>query len=170
MSQRFRTSFLFTMVATIGLGMVYPLVVTGFGLLIPASRPALLGASLVEEGRFHGRPPACSGASNLSFTSPDLWKQVLERTLRETEHHKGVFVPRELLFASASGYDPHLSPQGALRQMMRISQAHNLDIKILKQMVDHHTYGRFLGFIGTRRVNIVTLNQNLEKLIATARP
>jgi K+-transporting ATPase ATPase C chain len=115
-------------------------------------------------------PSSTREASNLSFTNPNLWKQVLERSLRETEHHKGVFVPRELLFASASGYDPHLSPHGALRQMMWISRPHNLDIKILKQMVDRHTYARLLGFIGTKRVNIVTLNQDLENLIAATRP
>ena len=162
------------MVATIGLGIIYPIVVTGFGLLIPVFHPVLLEAASVEEGRFHGRPSISggrySGASNLSFTNPKLWEQVLERSLRETEHHRGVFVPRELLFASASGYDPHLSPQGALRQMVRLSQVHNLDIKILKQMVDRHTYGRFFGFIGTQCVNVVTLNQDLENLVATTRP
>jgi K+-transporting ATPase ATPase C chain len=171
MGKRFKTSFLFTMIATIGLGIIYPILVTGVGLLIPASRPALLDASIIEEGLFHGRPTmsgrAYSGASNLSLTNPGLWKQVLERSLRESERHRGVFVPRELLFSSASGYDSNLSSQGALRQMMRISQSHNLDIKILKQMVDHHTYGKFLGFIGTERVNIVSLNQDLENLVAT---
>ena len=76
-------------------------------------------------------------------------------------------MPRELLFASASGYDPNLSAQGTLRQMMRIFQAHNLDIKILKQTVDYHTYGRFLGFIGTEHVKVVPLNLDLENLVAT---
>ena len=77
---------------------------------------------------------------------------------------KGALVPRDLLFASASGYDPHISVQGALYQIPRIAQARHMDMGILRRLVDQHIQPKLWGFIGSEKVNVVELNESLKKL------
>jgi len=103
---------------------------------------------------------AYSGASNLSLTNPELWKQVEERLKQAS----GSFVSRDLLFSSASGYDPYISVQGALCQIPRIAQTRHIDKEILERLVKHHIQSKLWGFIGTEKINILDLNENLKKL------
>jgi K+-transporting ATPase ATPase C chain len=170
MNKQIKVSFLFTLLATAGLGIIYPIVVTSVGLVIPSvSSTAFLEYPIQTEDLFHGRPSMSSGtysgASNLSLTNPELWKQVDQR-LKEISKYppKGALVPRDLLFASASGYDPNISIQAAFHQIPRIARTRNIDMNILRQLVDQHTQSKFLGFVGTEQVNVIKLNNALEIL------
>lgn len=172
MKKHLKVSFMFTLVSTLGLGIIYPFVLTGIGFLVPPSvdRSTLLTSAIQNEDLFQPRPSmsggAYSGASNLSLTNPELWKQVDERLNKRKEHPQRVLIPRELLFASASGYDPHISIQGALHQIPRIARARGLDMKVLKHLLEQHTEKKLWGFIGAEKVNVITLNKSLEALSA----
>lgn len=169
MKRQLKISFLFTLYATAGLGVVFPLLVTGLGVIIPAVSPEkLLESPSPLEGAFHGRPSMSggpsSGASNLSLTNQKLWEQVEERLKAHSKYlPKGTSVPRDLLFASGSGYDPHISPRGALHQIPRITKALPLDIQFLSELVDQQSQRKLIGFIGTEKVNVMNLNENLEE-------
>ena len=172
MKKQLKISFFFTVFATIGLGLVYPLVATVFGFLIPPlSRPAMFSQKNPKETEFHGRPSMSggpySGASNLSLTSLELRKQLEER-LKEIKKYPptGGAIPYDLLFASASGYDPHISPQAAFYQISRIAQTTGLDMGLLKRLVDRHVQHKLWGFIGAEMVNVDELNKDLHRLIA----
>lgn len=77
---------------------------------------------------------------------------------------KSALVPRDLLFASASGHDLHISVQGALHQIPRIARARRIDRDVLTQLVDQHSQPKLWGFIGTEKINVIELNEGLEKL------
>jgi K+-transporting ATPase ATPase C chain len=82
---------------------------------------------------------------------------------RLSKDSPGVLVPRDLLFASASGYDANISPEGALFQIRRIANARNIEAGVLVQLVKEHTQPKLWGFIGTDKVNVIELNKDLEK-------
>lgn len=176
MKKQIKVSFLFTLIATAGLGIIYPLLVASVGFFIPSvSHPILLTQPIQSEDLFQGRPSMSggpySGSSNLSLTNPELWKQVEERVKQLSKYSpKGTLIPCELLFASASGYDPDISVQGAMHQISRIARARNMDMGILKQLVDHHIQSKLWGFIGSEKVNVIDLNESLEKLTAKVTP
>lgn len=169
MNKQIKVSFRFTALSTIGLGIIFPLLVAGVGLLIPSPRPSLLTKPIQEDALFQGRPSMSgspsSGASNLSLTNPELWRQVEERLNQISKFSpKGALIPRDLLFASASGYDPHISVQGAIHQIPRIAQARHMDRGVLEQLVDQHIQPKLWGFIGTEKINVIELNESLKKL------
>ncbi|MBX9805185.1 MAG: potassium-transporting ATPase subunit C [Alphaproteobacteria bacterium] len=169
MKRQLKISFWFTFYATACLGVVYPMVVTGAGLVIPSTTQVkLLEHPIQTDEFFHGRPSMSggpySGASNLSLTNPELWKQV-ERRLKEHSKYmlKGMHVPRDLLFASGSGYDPDISLPAALHQLPGIDKARPMNMQYLSELVDQHVQPRLLGFIGTTEINVIKLNESLEK-------
>lgn len=172
MKKQIKVSFLFTFISTIGLGIIYPALLAGIGLVIPSlPRPLLLNDPLQKENVFQGRPSMSggfySGASSLSLTSLDLQKQVRERLkhlARDSPDVPDLLVPRDLLFASASGYDADLSPQAALYQVSRIAKARHIDRGVLQQLVERHIQPKFWGFMGSETVNVLQLNESLEKL------
>ncbi|MFA5329468.1 MAG: potassium-transporting ATPase subunit KdpC [Prolixibacteraceae bacterium] len=175
---------------TILLGLVYPLLITG---IAQVTFPEKANGSLIVQGNkvigseligqkfdstiyFSSRPsaidynPLPSGGSNLGPTSSKLKQMVTDRKaqfigfnqLSGTEN-----VPSEMLFASASGLDPHISPKAALMQVDRIAEVRQLNSdekQKLLQSVKELTEAPQFGFLGEPRINVLQLNIELDKL------
>jgi len=133
----------------------------------------LEGQSFTNDNYFNSRPSAAgynaagSGGSNKGPSNPDYLKQVQNRIDTFLVHNPSVKkeqIPAELITASGSGLDPHLSPQGALVQVDRVAKARNIPADKLKQLVDKQTEGPLLGMFGTSRVNVLQLNIELDKM------
>ena len=175
---------------TVLLGVIYPLLVTGVAQLAFAKKAS--GSLIVQDGKaigselicqkfdgdryFWSRPSASdygavpSGASNLGPTSEKLKQQVQEREKQfriKNELADSVRIPSEMLFASASGLDPHISPRAAMLQVERIAKVRNFDearknqlTRLISQIQEKPT----LGVFGEERVNVLLLNLNLDKI------
>jgi K+-transporting ATPase ATPase C chain len=168
-------------------GVAYPLLVTGIAQVAFPSQAR--GSLIVKDGQivgsrligqpfddpkyFWSRPSAtspfadnagASSGSNLSPTNPDLVKAVEGRVdvLRAADPGNTTPVPVDLVTASGSGLDPHLSPAAALYQVPRVAKARRLQPEAVRQMVERHIEGRFLGFLGEPRVNVLALNLALD--------
>ena len=172
---------------TVVTGVIYPLIVTGIAQAVFPSQAN--GSLIVRDGKavgsvligqpfddpkyFWSRPSAtspfadnagASSGSNLSPTNPDLVKAVQGRVdaLRAADPGNTAPVPVDLVTASASGLDPHVSPAAALYQVARVARARTLDPQAVRQLVEQHTEGRFLGLLGEPRVNVLELNLALD--------
>lgn len=162
-------------VLTLLTGLVYPLAVTLLGNLLFAhkaqgslvlQKKKVLGSELIARSFTQGkyfwpRPsavkydPASSGGSNQSVASVDLMKAVWEREARGAV--------ADMKFASASGLDPHISPEAARSQVARVAQARGMSPEVALRLVEAHTEPRQFGFLGQRRVNVLLLNLALDK-------
>lgn len=166
-------------------GGAYPLLVTGLaqalfyeqanGSLLRDGKDAVIGSSLVAQGfaaaqYFHPRPSAAgekgydaalSGASNLGPASRKLKDAVAER-VKALELGNGRKAPGDLVTASASGLDPHISPQAALLQTARVAQARNLPEEEVRALVQRHIEQPQFGVLGEPRVNVLKLNLALD--------
>ena len=175
---------------TILTGIVYPLLMTGLAqLLFPfqanGSRifrnGSVIGSELIGQNfrgdrYFWSRPsaidynPMPSGASNLGPTSKALRDSVRGRRDRFlTQHHlpSDAVIPVEMLFASASGVDPHITPEAALLQLRRVAGARRLDstkTAALRLLIDQMTEAPQLHVLGERRVNVLKLNLALDDM------
>jgi K+-transporting ATPase ATPase C chain len=167
------------LVLTLLTGIVYPLAMTGIAqLLFPKQangsrileQNKLVGSDLLAQKfespkYFWPRPSAAdyatvaSGASNKGPTSADLKKAIEERRIRF-----GTGAPVDLLTASGSGLDPHISPEGARLQIPRIAAARNMSIQKLSELVDQSIKRPQFGFLGEPRVNVLRLNRALDQL------
>ncbi len=172
---------------TVLTGLIYPAVVTGIAqLLFPSQangsliykngKPvgsALIGQPFDDPKYFWGRPSATtpfpdnagsSTGSNLGPTNPDLKKAVQGRidALRAADPDNKSPIPGDLVTASGSGLDPHISPAAALYQVHRVAKARGMDEAAVKQLVEQYTEGRQLGFLGEPRVNVLPLNLALD--------
>jgi potassium-transporting ATPase KdpC subunit len=113
-----------------------------------------------------GYDPTASGASNLGPTNPDL-VTLIERRRAQLAQFNGVppsRVPADAVTASGSGLDPQISPAYATLQVNRVARARGLDPAVVRRLVDRHTQGRTLGFLGEPRVNVLELNLALARL------
>jgi len=170
-------------------GVAYPLAVTGAArLLFPAQAAgslvhrdgvlvgsALLGQDTSDPRYFWGRlsatpehpaNAAASGPSNLSAGNPDLRKGAEARiqALRAADPGNGAAVPADLVTASASGLDPHISPQAARYQTARVARLRGLPEARVAALVSRGTEGRQWGLFGEPRVNVLKLNLALDAL------
>jgi K+-transporting ATPase ATPase C chain len=175
-------------------GLAYPLLVTGLSKVIFPRQAAgslirqdgkvigseLIGKSFTAPKDFWGRPSATvdgdskplpynganSGGSNLAPSNPDLRKAVEERiaALRAADPETKGPVPVDLVTASASGLDPHISPAAAAFQVHRVAKARGLDEAKVRDLVAAHTEGPQFGVLGDACVNVLKLNLALEAL------
>lgn len=187
MFKQLRPALLMLAILTFLTGVVYPLIITGIAQLgFPAQAHGtllgdpeqpigsmLLGQANADPRYFWPRPSATeygtlpSGASNMAPTSAALAELVTERAADFRAVH-GLSaedpVPVEMLFASGSGLDPHISPDAARLQVGRVAEARGLDEGRLRALVDAHVEEPQLGFLGDPRVNVLVLNLALDEL------
>jgi K+-transporting ATPase ATPase C chain len=174
-------------VLTVLTGVAYPLVTWGIAqlafpraangsLIAPDGKAlgsALIGQPFDDPKYFWGRPSATSPfgynagssvASNLSPTNADLIKAVQGRVdaLRAADPGNTVPVPVDLVTASGSGLDPHISPAAALYQVGRVARARKINETVVNDLVAKHIEGRLLGLLGEPRVNVLALNLALD--------
>lgn len=172
---------------TIVTGVIYPLVVTAIAqlafphqangsLLFRDGQPvgsALVGQQFDAPKYFWGRPSATtpfpynaasSSGSNLGPTNPALVEQARARlaALRQADADNPLPVPVDLVTASGSGLDPHISPAAAEYQVGRVARARGLDEGEVRRVVAAHTEGRTFGLLGEPRVNVLELNLALD--------
>lgn len=166
-------------VATLLLGVAYPLFGLGVGRVLPQQAngslikadgdvvaSSLLGQNFVGDEWFHGRPSVsgydglASGGSNLGPNNPDLVASIQERidTIAAAENVPASEVPADAVTASSSGLDPHISPAYAELQVARVAAARGMSQTDVRRLVKDATAGRPLGVLGEPTVNFVTLN------------
>jgi len=170
-------------------GIVYPLVATVLAqVLFPAEAAgslilrdgravgsALIGQNFADPGHFWGRPSAttpqpyngiASNASNLGPLNPALSDAVKERiaALRAADSGNPAPIPVDLVTASGSGLDPHISVAAADYQAARVARARALPLPRVQALIAAHTAGRLLGVLGEPRVNVLELNLALDAL------
>ncbi len=183
-----RSALVLFLLLTLLTGVVYPLLVT---LIAQAVFPRQANGSIVErDGKpvgseligqqfddpryFWSRPSktdpvpynaASSNGSNLGPTNPDHLKAVRERieAIRKAHPEQTGPVPIDLVTASASGLDPHISPAAAEYQVWRVAKARGLSEDRVRQLVTASTEGRKLGLLGEPRVNVLRLNLALDE-------
>ena len=176
---------------TLVTGIVYPLVITGAAqaacskqaagsLIVKDGKPigsTLIGQSFSDPKHFWGRPSAtspqpyngvASSGSNQGPLNPALIDAVKARVeaLHAADPNNRASIPVDLITASASGLDPHISVAAANYQIARVAKARNLDPKAIQDLVTAHTEGRVLGFLGEPRVNVLQLNLALDAIPA----
>ncbi|HQX05853.1 MAG TPA: potassium-transporting ATPase subunit KdpC [Zoogloea sp.] len=170
-------------------GLAYPLAVTGIAgavfpeqaagsLILQDGKPvgsSLIGQNFSDPKHFWGRPSAtapqpynaaASSGSNQGPLNPALVDAVRGRVeaLRAADPGNTAPIPTDLVSASASGLDPHISPAAALWQTGRVAKARGLPEAQIKALVDAHTEGRQWGLLGEARVNVLKLNLALDAL------
>ena len=177
------TGLLYPLVVTGIAQVVFPWQANG-SLIVQNGRPvgsALLGQPFDDPTYFWGRLSATSHApytafnaekqtgssgSNYGPLNPALFEAIQGRikALREADPTNTAPVPVDLVTASGSGLDPHISPAAAAYQASRVARARGLGEDALRQVVAQHTAGRTLGLLGEPRVNVLTLNLALDHL------
>lgn len=182
-----RSAIVLVVVMTALTGLAYPLAVTGLadlafpwqarGSLIEKDGhvvgSALIGQRFDSPAYFHGRPSAAgegydaanSGGSNLAPSSRKLVDDVAARVVAEQSanpNEKGP-VPVDLVTASASGLDPHISPAAAAYQVKRVAAYRHVPVEEVRTLVAEHTEGRELGLLGEPRINVLKLNLALDE-------
>ena len=189
-----RAAVVLTVLFTLLTGIAYPLAITAIGQAVfpfqangsLAKRGGqvigseLIGQNFKDDRYFHGRPSATTAAdpsdpvksvdapynaanssgSNLAPSSKALLAAVEARA----KALGGGAQPADLVTASASGLDPHLSPAGAMAQVARVARARGLPEGEIGALVDRHIEGRALGVLGQPRVNVLALNLALDAL------
>ncbi len=189
-----KLSFLFVVVFTLLVGLIYPAVVTLFGqILFPRQASGslivvngktmgseLIGQPFDDVKYFWSRPSATSpqaynaassGGSNSGPTNPDFINMVKGRVDALKKAHPDMAdrpVPMDLVTASGSGLDPQISPAAAEYQVTRVAKTRGLDVAKVRELVAANTQDRFLGFIGDPGVNVLKLNLALDALTASA--
>ena len=180
------TAVLMTIVTTLLLGVAYPLVVTGLaqvlfpdkanGQLIERGGKTIgsriIGQAFSSPGYFRSRPSAAgtgydaanSAGTNLGPTNKKLIDAVKAAVDAAKKENPSAPVPIDLVTSSASGLDPHLSPAAARFQVPRTARERGVPEGEIERLVQAHTEGRQLGFLGEPRVNVVTLNNDLAAL------
>jgi len=181
-----RTSILFTLLATLLFGIGYPLLVTGIaGALFPHKASGslilkngqvigseLLAQSFTSDRYFHPRPsaagngydPTSSGGSNLAQSNAKLVQRIQGDIDKLAAENPGHPVPIDAVTMSGSGLDPDITPDNAYFQAPLVARTRGLSEDQVRQLVEQHTAGRTLGMLGEPRVNVLELNMALDNL------
>jgi K+-transporting ATPase ATPase C chain len=178
-----------TLVLCVITGVIYPTIVTGLAqMLFPRQATgslvsvngrvvgsALIGQSFTQPYYFHPRPSAAgsgydgtaSGGSNKGPTDRKLADSLSARiaTVIASDGATRGKVPADMVTASASGLDPHISPGNAYLQIPRVARARGVDSSVVRRIVQAHVEGRQLGLLGEPRVNVLLLNLALDSTI-----
>ncbi len=188
MTKTLSVAFRMTAVTLTLTGLAYPLVVTAIArVLFPrqaegsfvtvdgkAVGSELIGQRFADPAYFQGRPSSAgtdgydaanSGGSNLGPTSKTLRDRMQQDVgrLQSANPDAPREVPIELVTTSASGLDPHISPEAALWQAPRVARARRVEVARVRQLVLEHVEGRQLGFLGEPRVNVLLPNLALDR-------
>jgi K+-transporting ATPase ATPase C chain len=180
-----RPAFSLLAIFTILFGFVYPLLITGIGQILFPTKAN--GSLIMREGRvvgatmigqqflkpeyFHPRPSAAgengydalhSGGSNLAPSNHALINAIKERTAAAAREINGRPLPIDLVTASASGLDPHISPENASAQVARVARARRLNEELVRDLVDRFVENETFGIFGAPRVNVLALNLALD--------
>jgi potassium-transporting ATPase KdpC subunit len=189
MKKHLITAFLMTIVTTILLGLVYPLVITGLArVLFPdkangqiiyrngtAIGSRIIAQPFTSAKYFHPRPSAAgnngydatnSGGTNLGPTNQKLIDRVRSDAAALQQENPNQPVPVDLITTSASGLDPEISPAAAEFQVPRVARERGLPESAVRDLVKKHTAARDLGLLGEPRVNVLELNLALDDLTA----
>jgi K+-transporting ATPase ATPase C chain len=184
-----RPALVMLLVLTIITGLIYPLAVTGLAqlffpyeangsVIVEGERPIgseMVGQTFTSPMYFWGRPSAtpdfpyhaaASAGSNLAPTNPVFLQRVSKRIreLRAAHPTKTSSIPADLVTASASGLDPHISPAAADYQAQRVAEARNISVAEVRSLIRENTEGRTLGVLGEPRVHVLNLNLALDRL------
>jgi K+-transporting ATPase ATPase C chain len=181
-----KTSIRFTIIATLLVGLGYPLLVTGIAAVIFPHKAAgslilkdgqvigseLLAQSFTSDKYFHPRPSAAgngydataSGGSNLAQSSKTLVTRIQGDIDKLAAQNPGKPVPIDMVTTSASGLDPDITPDAAFYQVSRVAKARNLSDDAIHSLVEQHITSRQFGVLGEARVNVLALNLDLDKL------
>lgn len=194
MTMYFKPAFILLVLMTLLTGVAYPLLVTGLtqlifpqqanGSLIANNSGKVVGSKLIGQAfsnpaYFWGRPSAtspypynagASSGSNLGSTNPVLMDEVKSRVaaLKAVAPDNKTSVPVDLVTASGSGLDPHISPAAAEYQVNRIAKIRKIDPEKLRELVQSHTEKRQWGLLGEPRVSILKLNLALDVVVHSA--
>lgn len=192
--QHLRPALVMIVLFTLVTGLAYPFAMTGIAQVIfPAQAngslitkngvvvgSSLIGQVFTSDKYFHPRPSATtnatdtnksepynaanSGASNYGATSQKL----IDRVKADIEALRGAgitgAIPADAVTTSASGLDPHISPDYAILQVPRVAKARDLPVERVRALVDESIQGRFLGLFGEPRVNVLLLNLKLDEV------
>jgi potassium-transporting ATPase KdpC subunit len=186
MKKNLITAVLMTLVTTVLLGLIFPLVITGLAQVIFPRQAngelinhngAMVGSSLIGQqfssaGYFHSRPSNAgtgydagnSSGSNLGPTNQSLITRVQGDADRLQAENTNAPIPIDLLTTSGSGLDPHISPEAAEFQVPRIARERGLTEETVRNIVRQHTEQRQFGFLGEARVNVLELNLALDDM------
>ncbi|HUK88248.1 MAG TPA: potassium-transporting ATPase subunit KdpC [Terriglobales bacterium] len=186
MKKNLITAVLMTLVTTVLLGLVYPLLVTGLAQLFFHDKAngqlvrkggVVVGSHLIAQpfsqpGYFHPRPSVAgangydataSSGSNLGPTNQKLIDRVNGDVAALQAENPGKPVPIDLVATSGSGLDPDVTPAGAEFQVARVAKARGIPEDELRKLVAEHTAGRQFGLFGEARVNVLELNLALDE-------
>jgi len=171
-----RPAFVLLVLFSLICGVAYPLLVMVAAPAIPHPEPAaLVGQTFTDPAHFWGRPSAIrydattSSGANLGPTNPALLEAIQGRVeaLRALDPGNDAPIPVDLVTASSSGLDPDISPAAAYYQVPRVARRRGLPETAVKRLVDGMIQERTVAVLGERRVNVVALNQALERLGGT---
>jgi K+-transporting ATPase ATPase C chain len=188
MLKQLRAALVMLIALVVITGLLYPAVITGIAqVLFPQQAngslivkdgkvvgSSLIGQSFDDPRYFWGRlsatgtypyNAAASGGSNLGPLNEVLTQTVQSRidALRQADPGNAAPIPVDLVTASGSGLDPHISPAAAEYQLPRVARVRGMDVSAVRQLVDQHTTGRILGIFGERTVNVLELNLALDQ-------
>ena len=185
MKKNLITAILMTVATTVLLGIIYPLVVTGLAQLIFPKKAngqliqqdgKTVGSSIIAQGfssarYFHSRPsfagngydPTNTNGSQLGPTNQKLIDRVKGDVANAQAENPSVPVPIDMVTASGSGLDPHITPGSAEFQLPRVAKERGTTMEQLRALVQKHTEDRQFGFLGEPRVNVLELNLELDE-------